>query len=585
MLDACRRFLSARTQYQVLAAMLLFLHLTIWWEFASPLSRSLILPHLGLFLVWQPFWSGRQRLTLRTVAAFFLMALGFVLWLNGWLLFLWLLILIGLVSGLPLYDNKERIAYMLTLLFLVSDLLIGCVPLMFAVKTPPPAVIALFKYGLLIALFALWVIPVHSGKIKPQSVDFFRGVTMSLMTAMLAAGSLINMYHTGMEYPVALFQSLLALAAFLFLLSWLLSPHAGFAGLTQLWERSLLNIGTPFEQWLTELARLATQKQTPDQFLKSSIGRLAGLPWLEGVAWRTREDRGEIGARTSHRIALGDERFRVVMFSRLAVGPTLFLHCNLLVQLLAHFYTLKQREQELAHQAHLHAVYDMGARVTHDIKNLLQFLQTLTLALDPKRLESATDEERERWQQKGQQLFQKQLPQMTQRLQRALEKLQAPEKNLMPEMDIRSWWEAQQSRHGSNGVQFQARIEEGRIVPAELFDSVADNLLENAYRKSLVESNVRITVNLIVREGRLRFSVCDTGSAIEAEQARLLFKQPLRSNAGLGIGLYQAGRQAELMGYRLFLAHNEPGQVCFELVDGAISPETAADPQYSLFEV
>jgi signal transduction histidine kinase len=557
--------------------MLFFLHLSMWWDFAQPLSRSLMLAHLGLFLIWQPFWSRSQRLDLKTAVGFVLMTIAFVLWLNSWLLFFWLLLLVGFVSGLSLFNKRERYVYMLTLVFLVSDLLIRCVPLLFTVKTLQPGVVDLFKYGLLLSLAPLWFIPVRRGHGKPLSVDFFRGMSVSLMTAMLAAGSLINMYHTGVEYPAALFESLLALAAFLFLLSWLFSPRAGSVGLAQLWERSLLNIGTPFEEWLGELAQLAAQQQTPEQFLKASIEKLVGLPWLEGMAWRTQEDRGEMGSRTTHKVALGSDDLRVVMFSRLPVGPTLFLHCNLLVQLLAHFYTAKRREQELAQQVHLQAVYETGARVTHDIKNLLQFLQTLTLALDPKRLETVGENERERWQRKGLQLFQRQLPQVTQRLQRALEKLQAPEKSLTPEADIRAWWESAKARHTPNDVEFRAEIGEDRIVPSDFFDSVVDNLLENAYRKCLVETNVRVTVDLTVHEGRLNLRVCDSGSAIEEEQARRLFRQPVRSNAGLGIGLYQTGKQAVLMGYRLSLAVNEPGEVCFELTDA-----NAEDTQHSL---
>jgi hypothetical protein len=33
----------------------------------------------------------------------------------------------------------------------------------------------------------------------------------------------------------------------------------------------------------------------------------------------------------------------------------------------------------------------------------------------------------------------------------------------------------------------------------------------------------------------------------------------------LGIGLYQAARQAEQLGYQLHVAYNEQGRVCFEL--------------------
>jgi len=44
-----------------------------------------------------------------------------------------------------------------------------------------------------------------------------------------------------------------------------------------------------------------------------------------------------------------------------------------------------------------------------------------------------------------------------------------------------------------------------------------------------------------------------------------LFDNPLQSHTGLGIGLFQASKQAIQAGYRLALAANEPGMVCFVL--------------------
>jgi len=42
-------------------------------------------------------------------------------------------------------------------------------------------------------------------------------------------------------------------------------------------------------------------------------------------------------------------------------------------------------------------------------------------------------------------------------------------------------------------------------------------------------------------------------------------RAPLPSSGGLGIGLYQAARQAEAAGYRLLLEANRDGEVCFAL--------------------
>jgi len=44
-----------------------------------------------------------------------------------------------------------------------------------------------------------------------------------------------------------------------------------------------------------------------------------------------------------------------------------------------------------------------------------------------------------------------------------------------------------------------------------------------------------------------------------------VLRAPVSSRGGLGIGLYQAARQAEAAGFQLALETNRDGQVCFAL--------------------
>jgi sensor histidine kinase regulating citrate/malate metabolism len=101
-------------------------------------------------------------------------------------------------------------------------------------------------------------------------------------------------------------------------------------------------------------------------------------------------------------------------------------------------------------------------------------------------------------------------------------------------------------------------------IPRALFDSVADNLLQNALAKRAAQPGVRVRVALQGGDepGLL---VCDTGRAVPAEIAASMLRAPVRSEGGLGIGLYQAARQAEAAGYVLRLESNREGEVCFGL--------------------
>jgi sensor histidine kinase regulating citrate/malate metabolism len=67
----------------------------------------------------------------------------------------------------------------------------------------------------------------------------------------------------------------------------------------------------------------------------------------------------------------------------------------------------------------------------------------------------------------------------------------------------------------------------------------------------------------------LTLRVRDTGSAVPAELAKDLLRGPVASRSGLGIGLYQAARQAEAAGYALSLETNRDGNVCFALTGPA----------------
>ena len=101
------------------------------------------------------------------------------------------------------------------------------------------------------------------------------------------------------------------------------------------------------------------------------------------------------------------------------------------------------------------------------------------------------------------------------------------------------------------------------LIPAAMFDCVADNLIDNACNKRLRQPGIFIRVTLCVQP--LSLSVSDGGDAIAEPLTRQVLHAIVPSEDGLGVGLYQAARWAQQLGYRLILRENVAGRVCFEL--------------------
>ena len=99
------------------------------------------------------------------------------------------------------------------------------------------------------------------------------------------------------------------------------------------------------------------------------------------------------------------------------------------------------------------------------------------------------------------------------------------------------------------------------MIPRELFDSVLENLLQNALAKRQRHDSMAIEIEFVA--GKLKVS--DDGPVISPAIAENLLKEPVRSENGLGIGLFHAARQAQSLGYRLSVTENRTGCVVFEL--------------------
>ena len=555
-----RRQLIAGNPQLWLCAMLLALHAALAWGIETFFSRAMLLVHFGIFLIWQPVWRGERDLDSRQ--AFLVVIVGLLLagWNNWWLMAVWLAVLFALIGGnlLGIEQPRQRLAALLAALYLLTILLVWVVPNLFAGQQFDTAVVAMVRYVLPVILLAMIAIrvPAASRSSSPLAVDLFYSLMLFLLVTGLVLGSFVVKQISHGDYALALAQSLMVMGLVLVTLSWLWNPHTGFTGLGHLLSRYLMSLGLPFERWVKSLADLAERERDPARFLSLALQNMCELPWVAGLSWQAAHSSGELGARSRFQAEFAFQDLILKFYTKWSLSPALLLHLKLLTQMLGHFYEAKQREEVQRANAYTQAIYETGARLTHDVKNLLQSLRSLCAAA-----ESSSEDEAGALQG----LVKRQLPQIAQRLTVTLEKLQAPQESTVPQTDAMTWWEGLKQRYTRGEITFSGGAEKsGANLPGELFDSVAENLLQNAIAKAQQQADMHIDVTFDADSGG-RLTIRDTGDAVPKAVATRLFSVPVPSRNGLGIGLYQAAKQAEQAGYTLQLVSNVAGNVCFEL--------------------
>jgi signal transduction histidine kinase len=558
-----------RTGRWLLLAMLGLLHGAMLLGVDSPWAHPLLLGHLGLFLLWQPLWRGESEVG-RNALAFIVLAAAMVMfWLNWWTIAFWLTGLFGLVGArvFAFRDRWTRLLYLSVMAYLLAMLLLWVVPNIFAAQfviEAKPTIEAgriLMWYVLPVLLLAMAAMPISNKPVESiQTLDFIYSLLLFMLLTLVVLGSLALMTLARLDYLEAMLRSLFLIALVLLALGGLWSPRFGFGGLQVMFSRYLLNVGTPFESWLAQLAEAARRESGPASYLRRAIALLADFPWLSALAWQSPDGAGQIGQLSKYDVRVQEGELHLTLYARQSLNPSVLLHIHLLAQMIGYFYQAKQREQSLRDITRLQAVYETGSRLTHDLKNMLQSLLALTSLAQSR-------------EQRAQQLLQQQLPQLTQRIELILNKLQQPQTgNESRPLAMARWWEALRLRNQYQSIDWHApdRLPDKKI-PAALFDCVLDNLLDNAFKKRQIQPDVAISVE--IQSGPLRLIVCDNGDFIpEAVTANLLRGVTISEN-GLGIGLYQAARWSEQLGFQLSLISNLAGNVCFELREKAPARE------------
>ena len=547
----------------VVVAMLATLHVAAFRGVADPWARALLLVHLGLLLLWQPFLRAEQRIS--PMQGFILSLVAFVvmLALDWWLLAFWVVVLAGLVGG-KVYRHHarwQRLCYLVVLAYLLALLAVVILPEIAPSREITPEIRSAAEYLLPLAFVLILLLPAEPEPADTaQVIDFFYSMFLMLLLVVVILGSFTFMTLRRTGYLEALTYTVFLTAGAVLLVGLAWNPRSGVAGLNVFFVRYLFSIGLPVEQWLHFLAELLQREARPERFLVEALSGLARLPSVAGVSWKTAEASGENGERTPHAVDFENSAVALRIYSRYRLSPALLWHLHLLGQLLGEFYMAKLREEQLRQASYVQAVHETGARMTHDIKNLLQSLNVLCSV-------AARDHDRDSAELQA--LIRRQLPLITQRLSETLAKLQRPNAAGETYVPAQTWWDALGRQYRGEGVEFEAgALSPEARLPRSLFDSVADNLIRNALAKRAAERGTRVRVSLAC-DGRIALRVRDSGSAVPPEMESMLLRAPVDSASGLGIGLYQAARQAESSGYQLALESNLDGDVCFALTGPA----------------
>ncbi len=581
-----------RQRRGLILAMLLSLHLALITPADSLFVRGWLLVHFGLFLIWQPFVSAERELNVVSTTLLLGITIAILYTLAGWMLVAWISVLIAIMGGkvFTLQAAQRSRFYLVAVFYLFAILLTWTVPVsMLEIKTLPTGIRPIAALTLPFVLSAMIFLPFQAAdETSTQVFDFFYSLFVFQLVVVIVLGSLAAMRITDNQYFPAVLITVFGFAAALLFLAIIWGPRAGFGGLRTYFSRYLMTVGMPFELWMRRIAELSETETSSALFLTHAMDEVARMPWVVGARWQSPDGDHQFGRESPHTAMFQHHELKVTFFTEVSLSPALFLHVRLLAQVIGEFYEGKRREQAMKANAYMQAVHETGARLTHDMKNLLQSLYTITSASvmarerGRRRLHDLFEGvERRHATEQFDQMLERQLPQLSKRLQATLDKLRNPataSTNIV--IPATQWWHEVLNRHIANsanataGAVFQADANIAGDIPANVFDSVLENCLENARKKRDREPTLSITVMLGMQNNMVELDITDSGSAIDQALVRQLFRAPVAttriddgavSQGGTGIGLYQAARQASEAGYVLKLSSNEKGCVCFTL--------------------
>src|SRR5713101_3471378 len=137
--------ISTRRRWVVLA-MLLALHAALVSQPGGDFQRVWLLIHFGLFLLWQPFIAGERELELFSAALLFIVTTVTISFLAGWMIVMWLLVLLGILGGrvFTIEATHPNRFYLVAFAYVLAVLLLWAVPALILGPREVPETVAHF---------------------------------------------------------------------------------------------------------------------------------------------------------------------------------------------------------------------------------------------------------------------------------------------------------------------------------------------------------------------------------------------------------------------------------------------------------
>jgi len=544
-------------EQQILATLLLLLHSLIWIIKNPELHTSFTIVLYGLFLLWQPLWNKDTELKIATTLLPALLVLFFSYLYPPEFLFFFSLLLAGLIGSRLFSYTTTRAFDLLALSILTLVMSVGVIPRTFEQISLPAPFATYIQIIVLILILVFFFAPVPDRSHQTRSqIDLMHGMLTTTLVFLVLLGGIVISILYGVDYIDGLLLTVFIVSTLALGISWFWNPGIGYSGIGVLWNRYAMTIGGPFETWINTLTTLIEEPYiSSNEFLQAACDDLVENEWLNSIQWQFATFSIQSGRKEgiSFQHSLSDN-LTVTVFFKSNPGQALRQHTILLTRMAYQFYLSKKNQEKMRADEHFETIHHTGARLTHDIKNILQSIKTSINIVQIKPDEN---------QPLPSKLLQQNLNQISNRLESTLEKLKAPELSTSYQfVDIEKWLENFKSINSHSSVEYHSDIRVSHAIPPELFESVINNLLSNALSKTDTKN---IIVDVISNLEMIVVTVCDDGKSMDVDVENKLFNQPVSSGQGMGIGLYQSAFMARAFNYELELANNQEGKVCFSL--------------------